>query len=69
MKNVKYAVAVVKGENETILGVFSSERDADAFASKNKMPAAAGLHYCFSTRFKGKVPVGKSIRIHSYYNA
>ena len=69
MNNVKYAVAVVKGENETILGVFASERDADAFAKKNRVPLAAGLHYCFSTTFRGRVPVGKSIRIHSYYNA
>ena len=69
MKTVKYAVAVVKGENETILGVFASERDADEFASKNRLPHDAGLQYCFSTTFKGKRPTGKSIRIHSYYNA
>ncbi len=69
MKTVKYAVAIAKGENETILGVFTSEREADEFARKNRLPIDAGLHYCFSSTFKGKVPTGKAIRIHSYYNA
>lgn len=69
MKTVKYAVAVLKGENETILGVFTKERDADEFARQNRLPRDAGLHYCFSCAFKGKEPLGNSIRIHSYYNA
>lgn len=68
MKKIKYAVAIVKGEQETILGVFTSEKEADEFAKKNRLPHAAGLHYCFSTTFRGNVPVGNSIRIHSYYN-
>ena len=66
---IKYAVAIVKGENETILGIFTSEREADDFARKSRFPLEAGLHYCFSSKFRGNVPVGNSIRIHSYYNA
>ena len=69
MKNVKYAVAILKGEDETILGVFSTEKEADSFADKNKLSHEAGLHYCFSSRFSGRKPIGNSICIRSYYNA
>jgi hypothetical protein len=69
MKTVKYAVAIVKGENETILGVFASEKDADEFAKAKRIPHEAGLCYCFSAPFRGRKLLGKSIRIHSFYNA
>ncbi len=68
-KSNKYAVAVIKGEAETILGVFLNEKDADTFASENKIPRAAGLQLCFCGRFDGRIPVGNSIRIRNYYNA
>lgn len=69
MKKIKYAVAVVKGESELILGVFASEKDADDFAKQNRIPLDAGLHYCFASAFRGKEPIGNTIRIRSYYNA
>ncbi len=64
----KFAVALMKGESETILGVFETKEEADFFGTKNRLPREAGLHYCFSTRFSGKRPVGKSIHVYNYYN-
>lgn len=65
---LKYAVALIKGGNESILGIFDTKEEADFFGNKNKMPNESGLHYCFAAPFvKGK-PVGKKIKVYNYYN-
>ena len=65
---LKYAVAIMKGEDETILGVFGTKEEADIFGRKNRIPHEAGLQYCFAAPFcKGK-PTGSSIKIYNYYN-
>lgn len=65
---IKYAVALTKGENESILGVFNTLREADVFGNGTKIPKEAGLHYCFAAPFAKGKPVGKNIKIYSYYN-
>ena len=42
---IKYAVALVKGENESILGVFNTKEEADNFGYTTRIPKEAGLHY------------------------
>ena len=65
----KFAVAIMKGEDETILGVFGTKEEADIFGRKNQIPHEAGLHYCFSAPFVNGKPCGSSIKIYNYYNA
>ncbi|MBE6644020.1 MAG: hypothetical protein E7612_01420 [Ruminococcaceae bacterium] len=65
---LKYAVALMKGENESILGVFNSREEADKFGFSTRIPREAGLQYCFSAPFAKGKPVGKNIRIYNYYN-
>ena len=65
---VKYAVALMKGEEETILGVFNTKAEADAFGNNNKLPHSMGLQYCFASRFSKGVPVGNSISVYNFYN-
>ena len=65
---IKYAVAIMSGEDETILGVFNTKDEADRFGYANKIPHSAGLQYCFASKFSGRVPVGNSIEIYNYYN-
>ena len=64
----KYAVALMSGEKETILGIFNTKDEADNFGYQNKFPHSRGLQYCFSSRFSGNLPVGNSIKIYNYYN-
>ncbi len=64
----KYAVALMKGENESILGVFKTKEEADRFGYSTHIPREAGLHYCFAAPFAKGKPVGKSIRVYNYYN-
>ena len=65
---LKYAVALMKAGNESILGIFNTKEEADVFGSKNRIPNESGLHYCFAAPFvKGK-PVGNKIKVYSYYN-
>ena len=64
----KYAVAIMSGEDETILGIFNTKSEADDFGYANKIPHSAGLQYCFASKFSGGIPVGNSIRIYNYYN-
>ena len=64
----KYAVAIMSGENETILGVFNTKSEADSYGYANKIPHSAGLQYCFASKFSRGVPVGTNIRIYNYYN-
>ena len=65
---VKYAVAIMSGEEETILGIFNTKREADNYGYNNVMPHSKGLQYCFSSKFSGKTPIGNSIKIYNYYN-
>ena len=66
--NVKYAVAVMNGEEETILGVFDTKEEADNYGTHNRVPHSAGLQYCFASKFRGGVPIGNSVSIYNYYN-
>ena len=65
---MKYAVALLNGENESILGVFNTKEEADRFGFSTRIPKESGLHYCFAAPFAKGKPVGKSIKIYSYYN-
>ena len=65
---LKYAVALIKGGDESILGIFNTKEEADVFGFKNSIPRDMGLHYCFAAPFSKGRPVGKSIKIYSYYN-
>ena len=65
---IKYAVALMSGEVETILGIFNTKAEADSFGYSNKLPHSRGLQYCFASKFSKGVPVGNSIRIYDYYN-
>ena len=65
----KFAVALMKGENEAILGVFNTKAEADKFGESARIPREAGLHYCFSAPFAKGRPVGRSIKVYNYYNA
>jgi hypothetical protein len=64
----KFAVALMKGENESILGIFNTREEADEFGFSKRIPKEAGLHYCFSAPFAKGKPVGNRIKIYSYYN-
>ena len=66
---IKYAVAVIKSGNESILGVFKTQEEADRFGYETKLPRESGLQYCFASPFSKGKPVGKSIKVYSYYNA
>ena len=66
---LKYAVAILKGDIEKILGLFDTKEEADRFGTENPISHDEGLQYCLSTFFKGSVPAGDSIKIYSYYNA
>ena len=65
---VKYAVAIMSGEDETILGIFNTKDEADRYGYENILPHSAGLQYCFSSRFSKGVPVGNNIAVYNYYN-
>ena len=59
----------MKGENEAILGIFNSIEEADKFGFGTRIPREAGLHYCFAAPFSKGKPVGRNIRVYTYYNA
>ena len=65
---MKYAVALMNGERETILGVFNTKAEADLFGMNNVVSHTVGLQYCFASRFANGSPVGKSIKVYNYYN-
>ena len=65
---LKYAVALMNGEEETILGIFNTKAEADEYGMNNRIPHSAGLEYCFASCFKKGVPVGNSIEVYNYYN-
>ena len=64
----KFAVALMKGESEAILGVFNTKEEADRFGEGTRIPREAGIHYCFSAPFSKGRPVGNNIKIYNYYN-
>ncbi len=64
----KYAVALMSGREERILGIFNTKDEADNYGYGNIIPHSAGLQYCFASKFSKGVPVGNSIKIYSYYN-
>lgn len=66
--NIKYAVALMSGDKETILGIFNTKDEADRYGMNNKISHAAGLQYCFSSPFCGTVPVGGNIKVYNFYN-
>jgi len=65
---VRYAVALISGDNERIMGVFNTKAEADAFGNNNKVPREFGLQLCYSALFAGEVPMGNSMSIYGYYN-
>lgn len=65
----QYAVALLKNNRETILGVFNTKEEADRFGRTNRISRTAGLQYCFGTTFLDGVPVGNRYRIFGSYNA
>ena len=64
----KFAVALLKGDDERILGVFDTKEEADFFGHNNKVSHDEGLQYCFSSLFLAGVPQGNSVKIYDYYN-
>lgn len=65
---MKYAVALMRGEDETILGIFNTKAEADLYGRSNRISHTVGLQYCFASRFINGVPVGKNIKIYNFYN-
>ena len=64
----KFAVAIINGESETILGVFNTKEEADSYGMSNRIPHSAGLQYCFRAPFSKGMPIGNSRSIYNYYN-
>ena len=64
----KYAVALMRGDDEKIMGLFDTKEEADEFGKKVRRPHKEGLQYCFFTAFRGGKPCGEDIRICDYYN-
>ncbi len=64
----KFAVALLKGDDEKIMGVFNTKDEADDFGAKNRVPHDQGLQYCFSALFREGQLQGNSICIYNYYN-
>lgn len=65
----KYAVALINGDEERILGIFDTKEDADEFGENNIIPRSMGLQYCFSSLFTQKGKPRGGIRIYDYYNS
>ncbi len=64
----KYAVAVISGTDEKILGIFDTKEDADEFGRSNVVPKEKGLQYCFSSLFTRNGKPRGDMRIYDYYN-
>lgn len=64
----KYAVALLKGDEEKIMAIFDTKEEADTFGITNRVPHELGLQYCFAANFKAGIPQGNSMSIYSYYN-
>ena len=64
----KYAVALLKGDDEKIMAIFDTKEEADAYGFENKVSHEEGLQYCFASMFLAGVPQGNNMRIYDYYN-
>ena len=64
----KFAVALLKGDDETILGIFDTKEEADAYGFENPVSHEEGLQYCFASMFLAGVPQGNNVHIYDYYN-
>ncbi len=64
----KYAVALISGENERIMGIFDTKEDADEFGRSNTVPKEKGLQYCFSSLFTRNGKPRGDMKIYDYYN-
>ena len=64
----KYAVALLKGDDEKIMGIFDTKEEADAFGFENQVSHEEGLQYCFASMFLAGEPQGNNVRIYDYYN-
>lgn len=65
---MKYAVALMKGEEETILGIFNTKEEADRYGNSNRISHTVGLQYCYASKFSDGMPVGNNIKVYNYYN-
>ena len=65
---LKFAVAIISGDEEKIMATFNTKAEADAYGRNNPVPAERGLQLCFSSLFLGDVPTGNNMSIYSYYN-
>lgn len=65
---IKYAVALISGDSERIMGIFNTKAEADAFGKANRLPADYGIQLCYSSLFVGDEPFGNSMSIYGYYN-
>ena len=64
----KFAVALMNGDDERIMGIFDTKEEADLFGTTNTVPYGFGLQYCFSSFFLDGEPAGRDMRIYNYYN-
>ena len=62
----KFAVALMNGDDERIMGVFDTKEEADDFGTTNTVPYEFGLQYCFSSLFQNGEPAGRDMRIYNY---
>ena len=65
----KYAVALIKGSVEKIMGIFDTKEDADEFGRANTVPKDCGLQYCFASLFTKTGKPRGDMRIFNYYNS
>lgn len=65
----KFAVALMSGDTETILGVFDTIEEADEYGRNHPRSHSEGLQYCFSAPFVGNCPIGTCVSIYGFYNA
>ena len=65
---LKYAVAIISGDEEKIMAIFDTKAEADAFGRSNRVPYDYGLQLCYSSLFLDDIPCGNSMNIYNYYN-
>ena len=65
---LKFAVALISGDDERIMGIFDTKAEADLYGRENTVPREFGLQLCYSSLFCGSVPTGNSMSIYGYYN-
>ena len=65
----KFAVALISGAEEIIMGIFDTKEDADAYGKAHVVPSERGLQYCFSSLFTRNGKPSGDMRIYNYYNS